>query len=109
MWGTKDKQDFLNSVWRRTGRKPKALQEKPNLEDDGVEAYVAFQRLSSGRPYGDMGPNAIAVSEIYAYCRLMGVVDPDERELLTRFICTMDGIFIEHTLNKMRSKIPKPA
>lgn len=49
--------------------------------------------LTSSRQFGMAAPQPILISEIVAYCELMGINDPDEREEFLHHVQKMDLVF----------------
>lgn len=60
-----------------------------------VEGWNAFQHLSSARSGGLAGPAPIPISEVLAYCVLVGINDPDDREDLMGQIRALDLEYLE--------------
>lgn len=53
------------------GKRVKALESKPDIEDDMKEYIEAFGILSTQRSVG-MGPNPISLTDILAYLQIYG-------------------------------------
>lgn len=56
--------------------------------------WCGFVALSPSRPAG-LGVGAIPMSEILAYCELIGVTGTEERALFASIIQRMDAAFLE--------------
>ena len=63
--------DQLNSVWRQTGKKPKELDNLPELPDIFSEVWYWFLKLNNKRTSNGFGVNPIQYSEIKAYFDLI--------------------------------------
>ena len=93
-WG--DRLDFLTTLADQTGQEPAVLADRPDLYEDLYEVAEAFAALSSGRTLslglGGAVANPIALTEIEAYCRLIGITDTAE---FSRLIRVMDAAYLE--------------
>lgn len=96
--------DFLNSIWRSTGKPPKPLLERPQIDPRWVSLYNAFRRLSAGRQYSEGGPQALSIGEVLAYCELLGIVGYDARDFILHIVQTLDSEWIEHKIRAMQGK-----
>jgi hypothetical protein len=73
------------------------LDEEPTLEGGlPVAAWSAFAALSDSRPISVGGAGAIPISEIEAYCRLIGLDDAESRAALLRLLRRIDRAFLAH-------------
>lgn len=70
-----------------------ALNDKTNPEN--LWAWTAFQSLRGSRAMG-MSAGAIPISEIVAYCDLVGIVDATQRQRLARFVMHLDAAERKH-------------
>lgn len=59
------------------------------VQPNNLWAWSAFQALRGSRQYG-MTAGPIPISEIHAYCNLIGVSDIVQRYRLTRFVMALD-------------------
>jgi hypothetical protein len=85
------------------GRRP----EQPPLLLPGAESiWEAWQALQLSRDVG-FGIGAIRVSEVLAYCELLGIRDLEVRESLLRQIQAMDGVFLKHCADKAEESKPR--
>lgn len=83
---------------RSKGIKAKPLQEYPALWQADMPYREAFEVLSKSRRMGMGGPEAIALSEIEAFCRLTGDYPmPVDRKILVELIQAMDAVFCSHS------------
>lgn len=93
-WG--DRVDFLTTLAAQSGQEPAALADRPELYEDLYEVAEAFATLSAGRGLsmglGAAVANPIALVEIDAYCRLIGIADTAE---FCRLIRAMDSAYLE--------------
>lgn len=55
----------------------------------------AFNILSASRPVTMNGPGPIPLSEVYAYCQMFGIDDPDERHDLVMLLQAADAGWLE--------------
>ncbi|WP_420562608.1 phage tail assembly chaperone [Thalassobaculum sp.] len=98
-WG--DRLDFLTTLAAQTGTEPAALSDRPELFEDLYEVAEAFAVLSAGRTLslglGAAIANPIALAEIDAYCRLVGIADTAE---FSRLIRAMDAAYLERVRAK---------
>lgn len=78
----------------------------PALMPGAWGAWEAWEALEWSRP-GGMGVGAIPVSEVLAYCTLLGIVDLDYRAWLLRAIQRLDGEFMRHVAEKQKRDNPK--
>lgn len=71
---------------------------KPIDEPHSSNLWVwhGFWRLSNRRPHGLNGVLRIPVTEIEAYCDLMGWDSPSKRRDFLYFVEAMDEAFMEH-------------
>lgn len=86
---------------------PIALLEKPALYESSQEFYYAFRTISQGRMHSEIGPQAIQISEVLAYCDMMGIDRVDDRSVLLQLIQAMDSAYIDKSLSKSKPP-PKP-
>jgi len=68
---------------------------RPELYEDLIEVWEAFQDLSACRTCG-FGPNPIAWDQMYAWLRVHEVNDVEVRKDFCRLIMAMDRVFLEH-------------
>jgi ribulose bisphosphate carboxylase small subunit len=57
--------------------------------------WQAFLTLNAGRQVG-MEVNAIALSDVLAYCELVGIDDPDERAELLTVVQRLDDAYLKY-------------
>jgi hypothetical protein len=69
------------------------LNSQPELFPDLLWIWEGFMFLTSSRQFGMASPQPILISEIVAYCELMGINDPDEREEFLHHVQKMDLVF----------------
>jgi len=72
------------------GKRAKALENKPDIEDDMKEYVEAFGILSTQRSVG-MGPNPISLADILAYLQIYGATCIEE---FMFHILAMDSTFL---------------
>ncbi len=78
--------DQLNSVWRQTGRKPKELENLPELPQIFSEVWFWFLKLNNRRTSNGFGVNPLQYSEIKAYFELIQYTPLDwEIEMIEKF------------------------
>jgi len=69
--------------------------QRANVSPHLVLYWDAFKALSGTRHLGMNGPQALQVSEITAYCNLLGIGRADERFDLFEIVRAMDVIFLD--------------
>jgi hypothetical protein len=67
----------------------------PEIEGRLFPVWMAFQRLSRGRPSG-MGLSAISIEAVDRYLSLLGFSDPDLAEEWLDIIQGMDQAWMDH-------------
>jgi hypothetical protein len=77
-----------------------ALNSKPELFEDLIPVWNAFQELSVGRHYSMAGPSGLTSSEITAWLDLEEINDGDTRRFFHRMIRAMDASFLHHVHSK---------
>lgn len=60
----------------------------------------AFNILSASRPVTMNGPGPIPLSEVFAYCQMFGIDDPDERQELVMMLQAADAGYLEKAREK---------
>jgi hypothetical protein len=88
-------------VWRRSGKMPAPLAEEPTLEDHEIGYFEVFSGLSSSRSYADGSPQPIRVSEVLAYCQLMGIDRLEQRQDTLQMVQALDGVWMTHQVEKI--------
>lgn len=77
---------------------PSAIASKPELLEDVIEAWEAFDLLGSTRQYNSGFPQPILLSEISAYINLFNIkYDIDK---FIQYIKYLDTIYLEKVLKK---------
>lgn len=84
------------------GPEHKVNQSKERVLDEAQEWSEAFYYLTASRPMGMDGPIPIPVSEVDAYCRLIGTPQL-ERQAFLRMIRRLDIGYLE-LIEKQRSQ-----
>lgn len=79
-----------------SGKTPETLLNRPRLEPHLAFYRKIYERLSRSRQWGEGGPQAIALSEVFSYCDGLGLHGTEFRERLVDHIQEMDAVFIEH-------------
>ena len=72
----------------------------PEVDTYSRPFWEAWEALSSRRQRTQVGPQAIPISEILAYCDLRRIDDPDEREDMYHMIGMLDGLYLEMTYKR---------
>ena len=91
---------------RAQGMQPRALENRPLINDRLGYYYAAFNRLSRSRDASMAGPLPIKASEILAYCTLFNIQTVEERERIFDHIANLDDAYLEHV--KTRSQVDTP-
>ena len=90
-----------------SGKTPETLLNRPRLEPHlGIYRKI-YERLSRSRQWGEGGPQAIALSEVFSYCAGMGLHGDEFREKLVDLIQEMDAVFIEHCAAEAKKTLAK--
>lgn len=84
-----------------------ALQRCPELWAENEAPFTAFCRLSKSRQPG-LAPGPIPVSEVLAYCQLIGLDDAEEALRLLDLVQACDSVFLAH-VRKQDPATKKPA
>lgn len=71
------------------------MDKRPRIYRDLSGDWFAFWELNAWRPEGMSGVQRILLTEIDAYCRLMGIERRADRRLFLKRISIMDRAFIE--------------
>ena len=67
--------------------------------------YNAFTDLSASRPSGGMGgASAIPISEVLAFCELLGIANLRERAKYLRIVRELDRICLDHWADALNQK-----
>ena len=94
-WGSHVK--AFEAQAKKTGVMPVPLKSRPRLQNQDAVYYRAFTTLSQSRPSGGMGGrSAIPISEILAFCQLVGIASKEERLKYLSLIQELDQICLEH-------------
>lgn len=83
------------------------MQSKPELTEESIEWYQAFQHLTYTRPAGMDGALPISLTEIEAYCRIMEI-SLEERAAFVRIIRRIDLQWLELLHNRKTTTITQP-
>jgi hypothetical protein len=87
---------------RREGLLVPELDDEPEVERGRAEAaWAAFAALHPSRPTHFGGAGAIPTSELEAHFRLIGLDDPEEREVLARLVRRIDRAYLTHQRSKV--------
>lgn len=74
---------------------PRALQDRPTIEERHQHLWQAFWLLNSDRGMSFGGPLPIPFSSLDRYAARYGIADIDEFEQLVDVIGTMDSAYLE--------------
>lgn len=83
---------------------PRALAMRPKLMGKDAPYYLAFHSCSRSRPMTMVGAGAIPISEVCAYCQLVGIASVAERSKYLNLLQDMDQIWLDHQAKKQPSK-----
>jgi hypothetical protein len=75
----------------------------PELRPDAEALWDAWESLCWSRPVG-FGMGAIPVSEVLAYCTLLGIRDLDERERILGAVQRLDAEFLKYHAEQAKQK-----
>ena len=85
-----------------SGKRAKALESKPEIEEEMKEYVEAFAILSSQRSVG-MGPNPISLTDILSYLQIYGATCIEE---FMYHILSMDSTFLVKLSEKREREKP---
>lgn len=74
---------------------PRAIQNRPTLDDHLVFYFEAFQDLSRSRSYSQAGPQPIAMGEVLAYCQMFDIQGYEFRKRLLALVQALDRTYRE--------------
>lgn len=98
-WG--EQEEFLSGLAAETGKKPKALIDRPAIDEHLRFAWNAYWELASDRPHNPVGsPAAIPFAAIDRYAARYGVDDMDEFARFHQLVRRMDMAFRAHMSKK---------
>lgn len=80
------------------GVTPKALLDRPRLEQHDRYYLEAFHDLAASRRYNQAGVQPIPVADIAAYLDLCAIDLPTERYRLFQLIRRLDGAYLRHVM-----------
>jgi len=87
------------------GRAPKALSEKPELEDHLVWVYNAFSRISTDRQYFESGGcTTISWSAVNDYAIRYGIDDLDDFTRFYNLISALDAVYLRDQSEKLKAR-----
>lgn len=86
----------------KSGVEPRALQDRPVPIPELQFYRAAYRRLSLGRLWGEGGPQAIACSEVFAYCDGLGIQGVEFREGFLDLIQAMDQTYLDGIRKKLQ-------
>lgn len=99
-WGSQ--LEFLLRVEQDTGRKPKSLLERPQLEARNREYFEIFNDLSRSRVVSQGDYQSITMGEILAYMHIEGI--PQHRGgVIRRMVQALDWVYLEE-ITKRRAR-----
>lgn len=101
-WGDHVKAFELQA--KRTGVTPRPLLNRPRLLTQDVVYYNAFNDLSSSRPSSMGGASPIPISEVLAFCELLGIANLRERAKYLRLVRELDKICLDHWSEALKQK-----
>lgn len=85
---------------------PQPLRDRPDLPEEWKSHYLAFRSLSKSRLRTDVGPQAITVTEILAYCKMAAFDSPDDRSQLLYMVQELDDEYLTYAAEKQRKAMP---
>lgn len=94
LWGAHVK--AFEAQAKKTGVKPNPLKSRPRLLQVDADYYLAFNSLSMARQTGVSGSQPILVSEVLAYCVLVGIASPQQRSKYLSLVQEMDQLCLAH-------------
>jgi hypothetical protein len=104
-WGNHVKAFELQ--FKKSGVMPAPLKSRPRLKVVDLPFYEAFECLSSSRPSGFNTVAAIPVSEVLAYCVLVGIVNKRARAKYLSLVQDMDQVCLKHWADAQDKSQPK--
>ena len=94
---------MLRKISKREGRKAQALLDEPKLTMHEQYYLDAFNTLSLSRSTDFNGVGTIPLSEIKAYCDLLGITSLDEKQDLLYIVISCDDFY----LNEIKKRVTK--
>lgn len=85
----------LLAIAKASGFLPRALQNRPTLDEHLVFYFEAFQDLSRSRSYSQAGPQPLAMGEILAYCQMFDIEGYEFRKKLLALVQALDRTYRE--------------
>lgn len=81
---------------KATGVAPNPLKNWPKLLKKDLVYSEAFEILKDSRTYNQSAPNPIMVSELLAFCVLVGIANQEERLKYLRLVQALDKVWLNH-------------
>ena len=86
----------LEARAKQTGVKSAPLLNKPKLRPEDDEYLTAFFAIGDSRRMGMNSPDPIQITEILAFCQLMGIESFDVRSKYLRLTQRMDAAYLNY-------------
>ena len=99
---------MLEERAHRTGVKAKALMNRPRLRFEDAAFMQGYYSVHQARTSGHSSPNPLAVTEIAAYCSLLGIASRGERLKYLRLIQDLDQVYLTHWDSSQPSRKAAP-
>ena len=101
--GKSESLNKLAELRAKKGLSTPAIDDRPEIYEDLIEAWQAFQELNQSRQVG-LSANPILVSEIKAWLELHNINDLDERLELHKLIRILDQTWLSWVQAKQAEK-----
>ncbi|UOF80026.1 putative pre-tape measure chaperone protein [Caudoviricetes sp.] len=85
---------------KKIGRSVKALDEKPEIDEENSWINAGFITLSRSREWGVAGPLPLKLSEMIAWLDLHEIMDGDSRREFCMAIQQLDNVWFENRTKK---------
>lgn len=86
---------------KKTGVVPPPLLRIPKLKQFDTLYLDAFNTLSNARSHDQTGPQALHLTEMDAYFRVVGIDERDERVKYVALIQQLDQVYLTHVREQM--------
>lgn len=96
---------MLKDIAETTGEAPDALLRRPRLRPDVWGYWDGFFTLSDARQHNQTGLLPIQVSEVLAYCDVVGIPRGDPAAKMLRIVQAMDKAYLAYQHKKMNKKV----
>ena len=79
----------------------------PQIEDGDRSYYLAFRSLNKSRLRTEAGPQAVQISELLAYCQLLGIDGAEDRSKFLYMIQELDAEYLDISSERQKQEISR--